>query len=159
VYDHTLAFINRGHDYACFKNALAMTVNKGIRIGAHLILGFPTETREEMLGMADELSKQPIEFLKIHQLQVVKETALADLYATKPFPVFAYEEYLALLADFIERLAPHIVLQRLFAAAPDDILIAPIWNRTRSEFLNDLDAYLALRGIYQGKEHSIKVTP
>jgi len=151
IYDRTLKFINRGHDFACFRNALAMTASRGIRVGAHLILGFPTETRSEMLAMADELSTLPIEFLKIHQLQVVRDTALAKLYLSKPFPTFGYQEYIEMLADFIERLDPRIVLQRLFAAAPDDILIAPIWNRTRNEFLNDLDAYLESCGSYQGK--------
>ena len=149
--DRTLQFINRGHDYACFKKALAMTTGRGIRTGAHLILGFPAETREEMLGMADELSGLPVDFLKIHQLQVVKYTRLAEIFAAEPFPVFGYEEYIAMLADFLERLSPRIVLQRLFAAAPENILIAPIWNRTRSEFLLDLDAFLAKRGSYQGK--------
>lgn len=151
IYDTTLAFINRGHDYACFKRALAMTVGRGIHVGAHLILGFPTETREEMLEMADELSRLPIEFLKIHQLQVVKDTALADFYAEKPFATFGYHEYIVMLADFLERLSPNIVLQRLFAAAPDDILIAPLWHKTRSELLRDLDAFMEQRGSYQGK--------
>jgi radical SAM protein (TIGR01212 family) len=151
IYDRTLAFINRGHDYACFKHALAMTIGRGIHVGAHLILGFPTETREEMLAMADELSGLPIEFLKIHQLQVVKETALADLYAEKPFATFGYHEYIGMLADFLERLSPDIVLQRLFAAAPDDILIAPLWNKTRSELLRDLDTVMEQRGSCQGK--------
>jgi radical SAM protein (TIGR01212 family) len=151
VYDTTLAFINRGHDYACFKSALAMTTGRGIHVGAHLILGFPTETREEMLNMADELSQLPIEFLKIHQLQVVKDTALAELYAKKPFTTFGYHAYIEMLADFLERLSQNIVLQRLFAAAPDDILIAPLWNKTRSELLRDLDAFMEQRGSYQGK--------
>lgn len=151
IHDKTLAFINRGHDYACFKRALAMTAGRGIRVGAHIILGFPTETREEMLAMADELSTRPVEFLKIHQLQVVKDTALADLYASRPFPTFAYAEYLSLLADFLDRLSPDIVLQRLFAAAPEDILVAPAWNKTRSEFLNDLDALMEERGSFQGR--------
>jgi len=151
IYDRTLEFINRGHNYACFRNAVALTSGRGIRVGAHLILGFPTETREDMLGMADELSRMPIEFLKIHQLQVVKDTALADLYLAKPFPTFEYDEYLAMLADFLDRLSPQIVLQRLFAAAPDEILIAPVWNKTRSEFLIDLDACLEKRGSFQGR--------
>jgi len=151
IYDKTLKFINRGHDYACFKNALALTAGRGIKVGAHIILGLPSETREEMLGMADELSHLPVEFLKIHQLQVVRETALADLYAANPFPTFSYKEYLAILADFLERLAPGIILQRLFAAAPEEILVAPVWNRTRSEFLHDLDAFLEKRDSFQGK--------
>lgn len=152
IYDKTLEFINRGHTYECFLDSLAMTTGRGIRIGAHMILGFPTETREEMLNTADELSRLPIEFLKIHQLQVVKNTALADLYAAKPFPTFGYQEWIELLADFLERLSPHIVLQRLFAAAPDEILIAPVWNKTRSELLLDLDAYMQQRDSFQGKK-------
>lgn len=151
IYDKSLAFINRGHDYACFKQALELTAGRGIHIGAHLILGFPTETREEMLGMAGELSELPLEFLKIHQLQVIRETALADLYAEQQFPTFGYQEYIEMLSDFLERLSPGIVLQRLFAAAPDEILIAPVWNKTRSELLNDLDAHMARRDAFQGK--------
>lgn len=150
IHDRTLAFINRGHDFAAFRGALELTRGRGIRIGAHLILGFPTETREDMLAMADAMSGLPVEFLKIHQLQVVRDTALAAFYAEKPFPAFGYEEYLLLLADFLERLNPGVVLQRLFAAAPDDILIAPVWNKTRSEFLIDLDRLLEARGVVQG---------
>ncbi len=153
IHDRTLAFINRGHDYACFKRALAMTAGKGIKVGAHLILGFPTETRDDMLAMADELSGLPLGFLKLHQLQVIRDTVLADLYAAKPFPTLGYEEYIALVADFLELLSPDIVLQRLFAAAPEDILIAPVWNKTRSEFLNDLDAFMEEKGSHQGKRH------
>jgi radical SAM protein (TIGR01212 family) len=153
IHDRTLEFINRGHDYACFKRTLAMTAGKGIKVGAHLILGFPTETRDDMLAMADELSRLPLGFLKLHQLQVIRDTALADLYAAKPFHTLDYEEYIALVADFLERLSPGIIIQRLFAAAPEDILIAPIWNRTRSEFLNDLDSYMEERGSSQGKKH------
>jgi hypothetical protein len=130
-----------------------MTAGRGIKVGAHLILGFPTETRDDMLAMAEELSGLPIGFMKIHQLQVIKDTALAELFAAKPFPTFGYEEYLSLVTDFLERLSPDMVLQRLFAAAPEDILIAPIWNRTRSEFLNDLDAFMEQKGSYQGKSY------
>ncbi len=151
IYDRTLEFINRGHDYACFRDAVEMTAGRGIHIGAHLILGFPTEKREEMLEMAAAVSHLPIGFLKLHQLQVIRDTALAQLFSTKPFPTLAYEDYIKLVADFLDRLSPEIVLQRLFAAAPADILIAPVWNRTRSEFLNDLDAFMEGAGSYQGK--------
>ncbi len=154
VHDRTLEFINRGHDYRCFKNALSLTAGRGIRVGAHIILGFPTESRDEMLAMADDLSRLPVEFLKIHQLQVVRDTPLADLYAAGPFATFGYEEYIEMLADFLERLSPDVVIQRLFAAAPADILIAPVWNKTRSEFLNDLDACMERRGSFQGKKYT-----
>jgi uncharacterized protein len=157
IYDKTLAYINRGHDYECFKSSLALTEGRGIKVGAHLILGFPTETREEMLGMADEMSRLPVQFLKLHQLQVVKGTAMAEMFTATPFSTFGYQEWIEILADFLERLSPDIVLQRLFAAAPDDILIAPVWNKTRSQLLKDLDVYMEQQGSFQGKKREVAV--
>lgn len=151
VYDKSLAFIRRGHDYAAFLRALEMTQGRNIHMGAHLIVGFPTETRQEMLAMADIVSELPIRFLKIHQLQIVKDTPLAEQYRAEPFPVFGYEEYIDFVADFIERTAPHIVFQRLFATAPDDILIAPAWGRNRHQILHDIETRLAARDIRQGR--------
>ena len=117
IYEKTLSFINRGHDYKTFLDAVSLTRSKGIFVGAHLIVGFPTETREEMLNMADEVSGIHPNFLKIHQLQVIKDTPLAEMYKENPFHTFGYEEYLDFIVDFIERLSPDIVLQRLFATA------------------------------------------
>lgn len=152
VYDRTLEFINRGHDYNTFLNALDMTKDRGIYMGAHVIVGFPTETREEMLSMADEILQLPIEFLKIHQLQVIKDTPLEIIFREKPFTVFGYEEYLEFVTEFIERLSPRIVLQRLFATAPDGILIAPRWEKSRQEILRDIEKRLELRDTYQGRD-------
>lgn len=153
VYNKSLTFINRGHDYQTFLNALEITMNRGILIGAHIIAGFPTETMDETLAMADDLSSLPIDFLKIHQLQVVRDTPLEAFYIKDPFHVFEYQEYLDFLADFIERLSPEIVLQRLFATAPDDILVAPLWGRNRHQILKDIEKTLVIRGTYQGKKH------
>jgi len=154
VYDSTLQFINRGHDYRRFLDALDMTKGRGIEIGAHLIVGFPTETREETLSMSDVISGLPVRFLKIHQLQVVKDTPLADMFAESPFHVFAYDEYLDFVVDFIERLSPDIVLQRLFATAPDAILVAPNWGRTRHEMLRDIELRFLQRDTWQGRKHA-----
>jgi hypothetical protein len=155
MYDRTLEFINRGHDYKAFLNALEMTGNRGILTGAHIIVGFPTETREEMLAMADELSHLPIDFLKIHQLQVIKDTPLEMVYYENPFHVFGYDEYIDFVTEFLERLAPHIVLQRLFATAPDNILVAPQWGKSRQEILRDIERVLELKDIWQGKKQQI----
>jgi len=152
IYDRSLQFINRGHDYRTFLDALATTTGKNIEIGAHIIVGFPTETRQEMLAMADEISDLPVGFLKIHQLQIIKDTPLAALFRKNPFPVFGYREYLDFVADFLERLSPEVVLQRLFATAPDEILIAPKWEKGRHEILRNITEVLAERDTHQGKK-------
>lgn len=154
MHDKSLEFIQRGHDYQTFLRAIEMTKNRGIHMGVHLIAGFPTETREETLAMAEEMSSLPVEFLKMHQLQIIKDTPLAMMYGDSPFPVFEYQEYLDFVADFVERISPHIVLQRLFATAPDDILIAPAWGKNRHQILNDIEKNLAARDIVQGRKFS-----
>ncbi len=152
IYDKSLDYILRGHDYQAFLDALALTSGKGIHIGAHIIAGLPTETREETLAMADELSTLPIGFLKIHQLQIVNDTPLAAAYLRDPFHTFEYKEYLDFLVDFIERLAPGIVLQRFFATSPDSILIAPNWGKTRQEIILDIEKRFAERNAFQGSK-------
>ncbi len=152
VYNKSLDYMARGHDYQAFIDAVNMTTNRGIHIGAHIIVGFPTETHEEMLDMADEISSMPVEFLKIHQLQVVKGTVLEGQYIKEPFHTFSYEEYLDFLVDFVERLSPEIVLQRLFATAPDDMLIAPKWGRTRQEIIRDIEKRFIKRNAFQGSK-------
>jgi radical SAM protein (TIGR01212 family) len=151
IYSKTLEFIKRGHDYAAFLKAVDMTNERGLHSGAHIIVGFPTETREEMLAMATELSGSGIEFLKVHQLQVIKDTPLAEMFSSEPFHIFDYSEYVDFVADFLERLSPDIVIQRLFATAPDEILIAPRWDRTKHELLRDIERRLAERDSFQGR--------
>lgn len=150
IYEKSLRFINRGHDYDAFLKAVEMTNRRGIYTGAHMIVGFPTETKEEMLHMAEEVSTTGIGFLKIHQLQVVRDTPLAEHYGQRPFHVFGYEEYLDFVVDFLERLSPDIVIQRLFATAPDDMLIAPKWGRSRHEILKGIEKRLLERDTVQG---------
>jgi uncharacterized protein len=153
IYDKSLNFIRRGHDYRAFLKAVAMTKGRGICIGAHIIAGFPTETIEETLAMAEEISTLPVEFLKIHQLQVVKDTPLEHIYRETPFHTFAYDEYVRFVVDFLERLSPDIVIQRLFATAPDNILVAPQWGRNRHRILRDIESTLESRNTWQGKKY------
>lgn len=154
IYDKSLNFINRGHDYARFLKAVYATYEKRIHVGAHIIVGLPTEERQESLQMADEINRHPIKFLKIHQLQVVKDTVLARMYERNPFKLFEYEEYLDFLIDFLERLSPDIVIQRLFSMSPDEILIAPKWNRSKQQILNDINKKLEERDARQGSNCS-----
>ncbi len=153
IYEKSLDYIKRGHDYKTFLEAINLTKNKGIYIGAHIIVGLPTETREEMLVMADEISLHKIDFLKVHQLQVIKDTPLENIYKENPFHIFDYDEYLDFIVDFIERISPDIVFQRLFATSPDSILIAPQWCRNRQQILSDIKKRLELRDTYQGKKY------
>ncbi len=154
VHDGTLARINRGHDYACWLDAVARTRGRGIHVGAHVILGFPWESRPEMLAMAPAVSGAGIDLLKLHHLQIVRDTELAAQYSRHPFLLLGYAEYIDLVVEFLEMLSPSICLERLFALTRDDLLIGPRWDKTKAEIQHDIEHELARRETWQGRLYS-----
>ena len=132
--DATLRLINRGHDFACARQAVERTHQRGILTGAHVILGLPGEDAAESLRQAPVISSLPIDILKIHQLQIVKGTRLAALYEEKPFHVYTVEEYLDLIARYISLLRYDLILERFVSQCPPDKLIAPRWGLKNHEF-------------------------
>ncbi len=152
IYDSTLSRINRGHNFQCWLDAMNLSRNRGIWLCAHLILGFPWETREEMLREADVISDKGLDFLKLHHLHVVRNTALEKQYLENPFHLFGLEEYAELVVDFLERLNPKICIERLFGSAPRDQLIGPIWDKGKGAIRNRIEQRLAARDTYQGRK-------
>ena len=136
--DETLRRINRGHDVASWRNAVAMTRGRGIYIGTHMILGFPWESREAALSGARTVSEAGIDFLKLHHLHIVRGSPLAEEYLNRPFHLPDLEQYAELVADFIERLNPNICIERLFATAPAGQLIAPVWGKSKAEITQSI---------------------
>ncbi len=151
ISDETLKKINRGHDYKSYLDALAMSRGRNFKICTHIIIGFPWENKQHWLATADELSNLSFDFLKIHQLHIVKDTVMARQHAVKPFRLLGYEEYLDVIVSFLERLNPQIVVQRLFGEAPPQILIAPRWYKRNSEILQGIEAEFIKRDTWQGK--------
>lgn len=152
IYDSTLERLNRGHSRGCFEDAVKRTQERGFPICTHVILGFPWETLEETLAYADYLNGLSVDFLKIHHLHVVRHTALGREYLANPFRTFSYPEWVQFVCDFLERLSPRIVVQRLYGWAPDDDLIAPRWDKTKAEILRAIEAELEKRDSWQGKK-------
>ncbi len=150
IYDDTLRRVNRGHNYAAFLRAMELTRGRSIHIGAHLILGFPWETREQWLAMADEMSRVGVDALKIHHLHIVRGTALAAEYARQPFRVLGYEEYLDLLCEFVDRLDSRIIIERMFGEAPFGLLVAPTWRRNKNDLVLDIQRKFEERDVRQG---------
>jgi radical SAM protein (TIGR01212 family) len=132
----------------------AMDLVKGtsLHIGAHLILGFPWETREQWLSMAGEMSRLGVDMVKIHHLHIVRGTAMAAEYSRQPFRVLEYDEYLDVLCDFVERLDPRIVIERMFGEAPFGLLVAPNWNRNKNDLVRDIQRKFEERDVVQGRK-------
>ena len=148
--DRTLAAIGRGHDLASFTAAVEGCKKRGIRVCAHVILGLPGESREEMLSGAEFLNRAGVEGVKIHLLHVMRGTRLAEQYQAGTVRLLDRDQYVGLVCDFLERLDPGIVVQRLTGDGNRKDLIAPLWSLAKFEVLNCIDYELERRGSRQG---------
>ncbi|MBR6973608.1 MAG: TIGR01212 family radical SAM protein [Bacteroidaceae bacterium] len=153
IYDATLSRINRGHTHAQTADAVTRTAACGIRTGAHLILGLPGESREAILAEAGILSALPLTTLKLHQLQLIKGTRMAQEFAEQPsdFHLFTPDEYIDLVIDFIERLRPDLILERFVSQSPSSLLALPGWGLKNHEFVDRLRARMQTRNAHQGR--------
>ena len=143
VNDETLRKIRRGHTFACSRDAIERTHARGILTCGHIILGLPGEDTAESLRQAPLISSLPLDFLKIHQLQIVKGTALAMQYAQQPFHLYTVEEYIDLIIKYISLLRKDLIFERFISQCPPEILIAPKWGLKNYEFTNLLNNRLA----------------
>lgn len=146
----TLEYINRGHTFECSIDALERTHNRGIATGGHIILGLPGEDKNESIRQAKLISSLPMDILKIHQMQIIKGTLLARQYNETPFHLYSVDEYIELIAEYIQYLRQDLVLERFVSQSPAEFLIGPKWGLKNYEFTNKLVNYLKQNGIYQG---------
>lgn len=152
IHDRSLRWMNRGHNYEAFLDAVARSRKRGFEIGTHVILGLPGESQEDMLATADEIARLQLDSIKIHNLYAVKNTRLADEVATGEVALLDRESYLQILIAFLERLPPTIVVERLMGDAPPEFLIGPEWCLDKPGFYQALTKELTRRNTWQGKK-------
>ena len=156
--NRTLDLVNRCHSFEETKAAYDMAVHRGFHLGAHMIIGLPGESRDDLLSHAEQLSRLPINSLKLHQLQIIKNTMMAYQYRKTPqmFDLFDADNYVDLMAEFVTRLRPDIVIERFTSESPADLLIAPQWGGLKNYTIADRIAQkMRNQNQWQGKSYSV----
>lgn len=158
--EKTLLEVNRCHTFEETKATYEMCKNKRFHLGAHIILGLPNESKEDLFQHAIELSKLPISTLKLHHLQIVKNSIMAVQYKRNPenFNLFTSENYINFISEFISYLRPNIVIERFISEAPQNLLIAPKWGGLKNfEIVAKIDKKLIEKSIWQGKNYKPQI--
>jgi radical SAM protein (TIGR01212 family) len=151
AHDATLRRVNRGHDFATFCDAVERTRGRNIRICAHVILGLPGETREQMMQTALALQPLGLDAIKVHHLYVARGTPLEAEYRAGRLRLFSAREYIAVACDFLERIPDTVAVQRLVGdTTSEGVLIAPTWPETKTEIFRLITQEFQRRGTRQG---------
>lgn len=150
LHNRTLTLIHRRHSAECAVNTILRTRQAGLPVGAHIIMGLPSESRADMLSTVRGLCALGVDVLKFHQLQIVKDTPLHTIWcaqqngapipsAYKDFPeinTFSVEEYLELCAEIVKIVPRTTVIERFTAQCPPQLLAAPRWGLKNYQFVH-----------------------
>ncbi|MGL4382542.1 MAG: TIGR01212 family radical SAM protein [Bacilli bacterium] len=150
TYDESAASFNRGYNYDVFLKTINKLALTNIKVCVHLINGLPLETKEMMLNNVKRIAHLPIHALKIHMLHIIQRTPMGLSYLQKPWAMLELDEYVALVAQQLSILPPHIIIARLTGDALKEDLIAPTWTLNKTNVLNSIDKYLNKHNMMQG---------
>ena len=154
IHDRSLDFIGRGHRSDAFFDACRRSRSRHLQIGAHVILGLPGESPEDMRATARELARLRVDAVKIHNLHAVRNTPLADMVADGAVRLLGLDEYVERVVDFLEELPRECVIDRLSGDAPREYLVGPEWCLDKSAVLRAIEAEFRRRGTRQGAKAS-----
>jgi len=150
MHDRTLDWMNRAHHHAEFVACIERCQGRGFQLGTHVILGLPGESAPDMLATAREIARLPIDSVKIHNLYVVRNTALADQFERGAIRLIDRAAYVRAVADFLEYLPADCVVERLVGDAPADFFLGPAWCLDKPAVLKAIDHELMRRDSWQG---------
>ncbi|MGA1846025.1 TIGR01212 family radical SAM protein [Deferribacter abyssi] len=151
IHNSTLQKINRASTFEEFDNALKLTRKYEIPVCAHIILGLPGENENMMYETVKYLAKEKIDFIKFHHLHIIKNTKMYIEYQKGEINLLTENQYIKILAHSLSFLPKNTVIARVVGDAPDDLLVAPKWPTSKSDFLKKLDNYMKINNLFQGK--------
>ena len=154
IHESTSQLINRGHSLNEFEQGLNELRKRNIHVCVHIINGLPYETKEDMIETARYLSTKDIQAIKIHNLYILENTKLHDLYLKKPFHILSKEEYIDIVVNQLRLLKKDLIIERLTGDAPLSSLVEPKWSIKKVTVLNDIDKYMKKRNCYQGDQYN-----
>jgi hypothetical protein len=151
MHDRSLDWMNRGHHHDAMLDAMERSRGRGFEICAHIMLGLPGETHEDMLATAREVARLQLDDVKIHNLYAVEHTPLAEQVRRGEVRLLERDEYLATLVDFLELLPPEMIVERVSGDAPESFFIGPSWCLDKPAVLLALQAEMERRDTWQGR--------
>ena len=154
IHDASLAWMNRGHDYSVVPDAIQRSQNRGFEIAAHVMLGLPDESHEQMMETARAMAQLGIDSIKIHNLYAVRNTPLAEQVEQGEVELMGRDSYIRTLVSFLELLPPHVIVERVSGEAPPDYFVGPGWCLDKPAVLQALRDEFERRDTWQGKLYS-----
>ena len=151
VHESTMERCNRKHSTQIVFDWLDKLKDTNIKTCVHIINGLPGETKQDMLETVKQISKHPVDAIKIHMLHLIEGTQMAKEYEKEPFHILTLEEYVDIVVDQLELLPQEVIIERLTGDGIAKDLIVPKWTIKKTIVTNEIDKLMVKRNTWQGK--------
>ena len=152
IHNKSLDWMNRGHYHDSFVDAMERSIGRGFEICAHIMLGLPGESHDDMMETAREVARSGLDAVKIHNLYAVEKTPLADQVRSGEVQLMEFDVYITTLVDFLELIPPTMIVERISGEAPGDYFVGPQWCLDKPRILKAVDDEFSRRNSWQGKQ-------
>lgn len=158
-FNDDLEFMRRGHTAEASIEAIHKIADStNVDLGIHLIFGNPGETDERIIQTAEIVNTLPITNVKLHNMHVLKNTPLAEMYHRGEFEPIDRETYCRRVELFLQHLSPKFAMHRLAAYSSRwDELVAPEWTKDKMGTHQYIIDYLRARKSYQSQFFSAQI--
>lgn len=154
--DKQLLWMRRGHTALQSKKAILRIKENcpEVNLGIHLMFGWPRETHDDIVDAARICNELRVDNVKLHNLHVLKNTVLEEVFQNGDFIPLDLETYAQCVSLYLSHLSPDISVHRLVATASRwDELVSPAWTRNKMQNYQFMVDYLKNNEIYQGKAY------
>lgn len=148
--DNTAELINRGYKTERFTEAVRLLTERGIEVIAHVIIGLPGETEDDVYETVRFVNSHPVKGVKLHSLYITEDTRLCEMYRRGEYTPQTMSEFIRIASESIARMRPDVIMHRVMADGPRDTLVAPEWNLLKDHVITKIDIYMHENGLYQG---------
>ncbi len=154
--NEVLSLHKRGHTVEDFIAAVEKLHAKNIEVVAHVMIGLSQNAANDAMKTARLLANLPVDGVKIHQLMIIRGTALETMFANHTISVLSLEEYANIVCDFLETLRPNQHIHRIMADSKTNKgLIEPLWSADKMKSMGFIHGVMDKRNIVQGKKCGI----
>lgn len=160
IHNSTLQRINRQETHEDFIRAIEWTHQLDLDHCVHVILGLPSETKEQILETADKIAEYQIRGVKIHYLVAMEKTVLANQYHQGLWKPLKMSDAISLTCDFLERLPENCVVYRIGGNGHPVHGVAPEWVwQKKKEVIEEINLEFQKRGTRQGAKATKEIHP
>lgn len=149
--DNTLKFLNRGHSVKDFCDCANRIHKYNLEVGAHIILGLFTDTKEDVINTAKLLNEYKIDNVKCHSLYILKDTVLGNMYEKGEITLKSKDEFIDEVITFLCYLNKDCSVQRLLGRAPKEDTLFENWGSSWRKIQLEIENKLMENELYQGK--------